>query len=178
MTFVVDDDVRLIAWNSAANAVLGADGEHALLKRAGDVLHCLNAGAIAGGCGQLPICADCVIRNSVRQATGGESIFRKSMQMTLEHAERKIDLNLVVTAVPFAYHDRSLVLLILDDVSELVRLRHLLPICARCKKIRDDANYWKSVEQYFIEHLDVKFSHGLCPDCVRSFYDGEGEERA
>ncbi len=44
-------------------------------------------------------------------------------------------------------------------------LRGLLPICAYCRKIRDDRNYWKDVEQY-VESAGVQFTHGVCPDCV------------
>lgn len=44
-------------------------------------------------------------------------------------------------------------------------LSGLLPICASCKKIRDDAGYWHQVEVYIHDHAQVDFSHGLCPDC-------------
>ena len=63
--------------------------------------------------------------------------------------------------------------LIRDLQSALVNvktLRKLLPICAGCKKIRDDAGYWQSVEGYLLQHADVRFSHGLCPDCLRACY--------
>lgn len=46
-------------------------------------------------------------------------------------------------------------------------LRGLLPICSKCKKIRNDAGYWQNVETYISEHLDTSFSHGICPDCQR-----------
>lgn len=49
---------------------------------------------------------------------------------------------------------------------ELTRLAGLLPICASCKRIRDDAGYWQSVEQYVTEHSDARFTHGLCPGCM------------
>ena len=49
-------------------------------------------------------------------------------------------------------------------------LHGLLPICAHCKKIRDDQGYWASVETYLKRHTDVDFSHGLCPDCIRELY--------
>jgi tetratricopeptide (TPR) repeat protein len=49
-------------------------------------------------------------------------------------------------------------------------LQGLLPICAQCKKIRDDQGYWKQVEQYVSEHTEAQFSHGLCPECVRVLY--------
>jgi hypothetical protein len=49
-------------------------------------------------------------------------------------------------------------------------LSGLLPICASCKKIRDDQGYWLQVEVYIREHSDAEFSHGLCPDCARELY--------
>lgn len=48
---------------------------------------------------------------------------------------------------------------------EITKLREILPICAKCKKIRDDDGYWNQIEQYFTEHNEVLFSHSLCPDC-------------
>jgi len=50
------------------------------------------------------------------------------------------------------------------------QLSGLLPICASCKKIRDDRGYWNQLEQYFTEHSDVGFSHGICPDCIPKLY--------
>jgi CheY-like chemotaxis protein len=45
------------------------------------------------------------------------------------------------------------------------QLHGLLPICAYCKKIRDDQNYWQRVEEYVSAHTDAQFSHGICPEC-------------
>ena len=45
------------------------------------------------------------------------------------------------------------------------QLQGLLPICAYCKKVRDDKDYWHQVESYVSQHADVQFSHGICPDC-------------
>ena len=59
----------------------------------------------------------------------------------------------------------------IEDISELVELKRLIPICAKCKKVRDDKEYWVLVESYFKEHLDVDFSHGLCPDCYKMEMD-------
>ncbi|MFH0883332.1 MAG: cache domain-containing protein [bacterium] len=50
-------------------------------------------------------------------------------------------------------------------------LRGLLPICSKCKKIRNDAGYWQSVETYISAHLDTSFSHGICPDCQEDLLD-------
>lgn len=49
-------------------------------------------------------------------------------------------------------------------------LSGLLPICAACKKIRDDKGYWNQIESYIHEHSEAEFSHGMCPDCAKSLY--------
>jgi hypothetical protein len=55
---------------------------------------------------------------------------------------------------------------------EIKTLRGILPICASCKKIRDDEGYWNQIEQYISDRSDAKFSHGICPECVRKLYPG------
>ncbi len=54
-----------------------------------------------------------------------------------------------------------------EALARVRQLRGLLPICSYCKKVRDDQNYWQQVEQYVSTHADVKFSHGICPDCYQ-----------
>ena len=49
-------------------------------------------------------------------------------------------------------------------------LSGLLPICASCKKIRDDKGYWNKIESYICSHSKVEFSHSICPDCARKLY--------
>jgi DNA-binding response OmpR family regulator len=53
-------------------------------------------------------------------------------------------------------------------LAHIHQLRGMLPICSYCKKIRNDQNYWEQVEAYFVSHSDIKFSHGICPDCMTS----------
>ena len=53
---------------------------------------------------------------------------------------------------------------------EVNLLSGLLPICATCKKIRDDNGYWNRMESYISSHSKVKFSHGICPDCAQKSY--------
>jgi hypothetical protein len=49
-------------------------------------------------------------------------------------------------------------------------LRSVIPICANCKRIRDDEEFWDHVENYFKKHLDIDFTHGICPDCIQKLY--------
>lgn len=55
------------------------------------------------------------------------------------------------------------------SLAEIKSLRDILPICMYCKKIRDDEDYWHSVEGYIAEHTTTRFSHGICPDCLARF---------
>jgi len=55
-------------------------------------------------------------------------------------------------------------------LDEVKTLGSLLPICASCKKIRDDKGYWNQLEGYIQEHTDTAFSHGICPDCAKKLY--------
>lgn len=57
-----------------------------------------------------------------------------------------------------------------EALSEIKTLRGILPICANCKKIRDDKGYWHQLEVYIHEHSEVDFSHGICPECARKLY--------
>ena len=56
--------------------------------------------------------------------------------------------------------------------ADIQTLSGLLPICASCKKIRDDRGFWNQIEQYIEEHSLARFSHGICPDCANKLYPG------
>ena len=55
-------------------------------------------------------------------------------------------------------------------LSEIKQLSGLLPICASCKKIRDDKGYWNQIEIYIRDRSEAEFSHGICPDCFKKLY--------
>ncbi len=56
------------------------------------------------------------------------------------------------------------------SLDEIKTLQGILPICARCKKIRNDDGYWEQVEEYVHEHSNARFSHSICPECRIEFY--------
>ncbi len=66
------------------------------------------------------------------------------------------------------------------SLEEVRQLRGIIPICASCKKIRNDEGYWQQVEEYISSRSEVEFTHGLCPDCIKKFYpdyeDGDDKE--
>ena len=65
---------------------------------------------------------------------------------------------------------------ITDSILEIKKLSGLLPICAWCKKLRDDEGYWKSVEEYISEQTKAEFTHGMCPECQQKFFSEDTDE--
>ena len=57
-----------------------------------------------------------------------------------------------------------------DALAKVKTLSGLLPICASCKKIRDDSGYWSQLDRYVSEHSEAVFSHDICPECMRKLY--------
>jgi CheY-like chemotaxis protein len=57
-----------------------------------------------------------------------------------------------------------------DAMAKIKTLSGLIPICAWCKKVRDDKGYWQNVEQYIKEHSQADFTHGMCPDCQKKYF--------
>jgi DNA-binding response OmpR family regulator len=51
----------------------------------------------------------------------------------------------------------------------------LLPICSSCKKIRNKQNHWQSLEMFFLENLNIRFTHGICPDCYPRYFPDPGK---
>ena len=57
-----------------------------------------------------------------------------------------------------------------EALAKVKTLRGLLPICASCKKIRDDKGYWNRIENYIKDHSEAVFTHGICPECAKELY--------
>jgi hypothetical protein len=55
-----------------------------------------------------------------------------------------------------------------EALAQVKVLRGILPICSYCKKIRNDKDYWEQVEGYIATQTDIRFSHGICPDCYET----------
>ncbi|EKD35549.1 MAG: hypothetical protein ACD_75C01861G0001, partial [uncultured bacterium] len=57
-----------------------------------------------------------------------------------------------------------------EALSKVKLLSGFIPICASCKKIRDDSGYWQQIEAYIRDRSEAEFSHGICPDCAKKLY--------
>ena len=79
----------------------------------------------------------------------------------------RIDSNLLVRSIRYSMERQKLLARLDKSLREIKTLKGLIPICAWCRKIRDDEGYWKNVEAYIAEHTHAAFSHGICPECMK-----------
>lgn len=171
--FVVDDGFRVLYINNAGREFLQASQDGVFMKQGGSVLRCLHAPREPGGCGNSEACKRCVIRKAVKEALRGKKVHRKQARLRMVAKGKETEVHYLLTAVPFWGDEKPVALLMLEDVSQLVRLESLLPICASCKKIRDENRQWHSIEQYLESHVEVEFTHGMCPECLQKWYPDE-----
>ena len=68
------------------------------------------------------------------------------------------------------YEREKLIVELENALGKVKTLSGLLPICASCKKIRNDKGYWDRIEFYISEHSDAEFTHSICPDCAKKLY--------
>lgn len=170
-TFLVDGEVQVLLANRAAAALLAHDpGEPLPLVRYGEALHCLES--THAGCGRSPECRRCVVRSAVGEALARGGVHRSRAFFQRRHGGAVEELWFLVSAAPLALDGRRLAVLTLEDVTDLARLKSLLPMCAGCRKVRNDQDYWQTLEGYLKERLDVDFSHGFCEECVERLYPG------
>jgi PAS domain-containing protein len=116
--FVVDRDVCILEYNTAAAELVGEQKEEVFGHRGGEILHCLRSMETPGGCGSSPKCSSCVIRKAVRSALQGRPVTRQWAKMELLAADNPTKVNLRVTARPVKYERQSFVLLILEGLNE------------------------------------------------------------
>jgi transcriptional regulator with PAS, ATPase and Fis domain len=76
----------------------------------------------------------------------------------------------VTTRVKAEKEKEKLISQLESALKDVKQLSGLLPICAHCKKIRDDNGYWNQIESYLHEHSEAQFSHGICQDCAKKYY--------
>jgi len=163
--FVVDEDFHVVALNKAAEQLADGQPQSALAQPGGVVLRCIHATETPEGCGKTPECQSCVIRDAVSRAAIGNRVHRVRTRLTRIRNGKQENAFFLVTASRFEHEGEVRVLLVVEDISEFMELRELIPICARCKKIRRDDNYWDIVEKYMQTHMDLTFTHSYCPEC-------------
>ena len=161
---VVDAHGRIAYWNPAMQGIAGAS--------AAEVIGCSAEEALARATELLPFCQSTEEQRAEVRLGEGEAERYYDVRMTpLRDARGRFTGRLIVlrdiTARKRIEAERErLVAELQEALSNVKTLRGLLPICAWCKRIRDDAGYWQDVALYVSNHTDAEFTHGLCPDCL------------
>lgn len=116
--FVVDKDVSILEFNTAAAGLLGRSKDSVVLKRNGEVLGCVHAAETPDGCGHSPVCRDCVIRKAVGSAFRGRAVTRKATEVELLARGKRRKISLRVSTQPIKYDQQRFVLLILEGLND------------------------------------------------------------
>ncbi len=87
-----------------------------------------------------------------------------------DNAELRYTIEIALVKYQAAKERENLIGQLEKALTEVKRLSGLLPICASCKKIRDENNRWQPIEHYIHTHSEADFSHGICPECAQTLY--------
>jgi hypothetical protein len=91
----------------------------------------------------------------------------RTASLTAANAQLQIDM---IEKNRINEERQTLIANLQEALQRVKKLSGMLPICASCKKIRDDDGYWREVEVYIRDRSEAEFSHGICPDCIKKLY--------
>jgi len=177
----------IVDVNSSAVSMIGAAREEIV----GRVCHRFVCTAEEGKCPvtDLGLAVESSDRELVSASGERIAVVKSVVAMKFNGREYLVENFIDVTERKRLEQEReSLILALQEALNKVKTLSGLIPICASCKKIRDDKGYWNQLEVYISNHSDVLFSHGYCPDCAAQLYeelellkkkveDGAGERR-
>jgi hypothetical protein len=103
----------------------------------------------------------------------GDPIWVMTSVSLIEYAGKQATIALItdINSLKQLEKEREKMILELQTaLADVKTLSGLLPICAACKKIRDDKGYWNQIEAYIGKHSNAQFSHGMCPECAKKWF--------
>lgn len=170
LTLIVDENLGIHELNKAAREFLGPEQEKALQMRKGEAFNCAHSQETPAGCGHGRFCQICPIREAATLAWKEQRVVRRRTKTEVIDAEGNREVHMLVTATPLPSQSSPRILLALEDIDALVALQSPVPICASCKRVRDDEHYWEQLDVHFRQHFDLDLSQGVCPDCSQRLY--------
>jgi len=167
-------DSVIVSWNSAAERIFGYRSEEIIGRSIAilfpldrrdellDIMASIRRGEVVGfheterlrkDGSIIPVSLNISpIKNSEGKIVGASGIARDITRQKRAEEERQ-----------------QLIKKLSDTLRQVKTLNGLLPICASCKRIRDDKGYWQQVETYICSHSNASFTHGICPECVKKY---------
>lgn len=178
LAFIADANVTVLEANRSARQWLGDKVGTQLSLPPGDVLDCIFPQDSRGDCGTTEFCPSCVLRRSIEAVASGRPAPRRLAHMILGTAGRPEDRWFLVSASPFALEGRELVLVVLEDATQLVELRELLPFCPGCGASRESSDPLAQARVFLRKHPDFLRADELCDKCRQRPPEGIGTEDA
>lgn len=174
---LADGSGNIIAWNQAAQLIFGYREEEVLGQPLTMVMperyrdaHRKGLARLQAG-GEAHVIGTTVALHGIRK-DGSEFPLELSLG-TWQATEGPFYSGIIrdITDRKRAEEERERLIRELQEaMAEIKVLDGLLPICATCKKIRDDKGYWKQIEDYISDHSEAQFTHGICSDCARKIH--------
>ena len=171
---VIDRDYRTIGANSAACRSFCASKDSIVGHKCFSISHNLDKPCWHEGIG-CPTKAAFELKKQTRaiheHIYGGKTVFEEIIASPIFDDQGEVEFVVEeLNNITELMQSKEIVDHLMKDIRTL---RGLLPICAQCKKIRDEKGYWNELESYISSHSEAEFSHGLCEFCLDELY---GEE--
>ena len=165
---IVDSDLRIVDFNTQVMEDLHK-GSSILFQLGGDALGCRNAVKSRGGCGTTNACSSCAIRNSVGRAISKSLVYKTTTKMYFLVEDKYVRLELNITAMPFSHESKDYVYIIIENITNPMHKKRLIPICSNCLKVRDEDS-WIKVDKFLGNQPGINMTHSICPDCKEALY--------
>jgi len=165
LVFIADANVTVLEANRSARRWLGDGAGTPLSLPPGGVLRCIFPSDSRGGCGTTEFCSSCVLRRSIEAAVSGQPAPRRLAHMIVGVAGQSADHWFLVSASPFELDGRKLALVVLEDTTQLVELRELLPLCPGCGAGRESSDPLAQARIFLRKHPDFLRADELCSEC-------------
>jgi hypothetical protein len=167
LAFLADASATILEANRAARQWFGERDGAPLGQPLGKGLHCIFPRDSRGDCGATDFCPSCLIRRSIEAASSGKPTPRRLAHMILRANGKPEDHWFQVSASPLRLQDRDLVLVVLEDATQLVELRALLPVCPGCGATLEASDPLGRARVFLRKHPDFLLADELCAECRR-----------
>lgn len=178
--YVMDEKGSITFMNPEAERLLGWTHEELMGKNAHDIVHGQRADGSPLSLDDCPMHS--VLKTGIKYFSCEDVFIRKDgTAFPISVISNPLIEDGRVVAAVTAFSDiterkkaererEKLVKELQDALAKVKQLSGMLPICASCKKIRDDKGYWNQIEVYIRDHSEAEFTHGLCPECAKKAY--------
>ena len=168
--FITDEKGAVLAHSAGRVARQRMAGTESCILLGQEIISCVETHPHTGENDTCGICA------AVSEAKKSGQSVRKLCKKKIKAGLKQTEYSLSVTASRIEHHGKIYFYFAIEDLTDLVKLQNLLPICSHCKKVRDSENYWQQVDSYLRENYDMLVSHAICDDCLEELYPDDDDE--